>query len=54
LAKPLTSVKCQTSTAATATSVHSPKLNPIDKSSASSSACAQGRRRLGRNQLHHN
>ena len=40
LAKRLTSVKCQTSTAATATSVHSPNLNPIDKSSPSSSACA--------------
>jgi len=33
LAKRLTSVKCQTSTAAPATSVHSPNLNPIDKSS---------------------
>jgi hypothetical protein len=44
----------QTSTVATATFIHPPNLNPIDRSSPSQALVAQGRRTLGRNQLHHN
>jgi hypothetical protein len=41
-------------TIATATSVHSPDLNPIDSLRQVQALVAQGRRALGRNNLRHN
>jgi hypothetical protein len=47
-------LRAQTSTVATATSVYSPDLNPIDRSSPSSSTYRVRRRALVRNHLSHN